>query len=187
MNRYLFVFLLILLTAFASCANPEKHLDNAEELERSGRRLDANREYIRALSRTTDKNKQAELQRNIANNYYRADRINDAIDYYKKAIATSLEIKIKPPYRELAKCYVSKNDTSAAIALISEIERSQPVDGILIKGDIQKLLGAYYAQRDNITEAVYFYEQYLKSAEESGNEQLIQDAKLRLELAQQQQ
>ncbi|MCE1247403.1 MAG: hypothetical protein LWY06_12220 [Firmicutes bacterium] len=173
----LFIFSALL----CSCSGGKKHLEKAQQLENQGLRTDANQEYLRALKATSDKKKRGEIQNRIAENYLASAQYPLAIDYFRQSIDTFNSIKLKAPYQRLCDAYIISGDPKSANAILSELERENPADGVQIKAEIGKALGSYYEGKNNPTEALYYYEQYLKAAEQLKNDGMINNAQMKID------
>jgi tetratricopeptide (TPR) repeat protein len=165
---------------FCSCSGGKKHLEKAQQLENQGLRIDANNEYLRALKATSDKKKRGEIQNRIAENYLAAAQYPQAIEYFKQSIESFNSVPLKAPYQRLSDAYIISGDPKSASVLLTDLDREKPVDAMQMKAEIGKALGAYYESKANLSEAVYYYEQYLKAAQEIKNPGLTTDAQLRL-------
>jgi len=184
MNRHKFLIpclLLLIVFLFTSCSNPKKHYEAAEALEGADKRLQANREYMRALKGTIDRKKKAELQKRIANNYRIGKQYQEAINYYKQSIENYNIFGMNAPYQRLAECYISIGNTGAAATLVKELGEKKPKNYLIHQAEISKAIGAHYEMKKDFNEASYYYEQYMKYAKELKNGKMQRDAKIKLD------
>ena len=179
-KKLLLCLLLISLVLFSSCTNSKKYLETASELEHAGSRLEANKELIKALRGTRDKDKKVELQVRIASNYSLAQKYSDAAEYYKKAIEGYNSMRQSAPYEELANVYIKSGDINSAIALLSELGNVKPTDYLVHQAKIARSLAAYFNSQKSYEKSLFYYKEYLKFAKTLNNPVLIQDAENRI-------
>jgi len=175
---------LILISSFFlfSCAAAftQKHLNEAERLERKGDRLAANNEYIRALRGVSDNKLRSEICKKIGINYSKSRKFSEAIKYLRLSVDYGNFAGIPSPYPELADAYMSNGQPGAAGALIDELDRKMPPAYLESEMAISKVLGSYYLQIKDYGLAEHYYNLYKDLAAKKGNNELAKQTESQL-------
>lgn len=163
-----------------AAASARKHLNKGDELDKSGYKLEANVEYIRALKGISNRAEKGRVAEMIADNYKKAWKYDDAIKYYKLSIEYYNKAKKPAPYLKLTEVYLLQGEKGipAAAALLNDIERIQPENALNLQLEITRQIGGRLMGAGSWSQAKHYYQEYfVKYAEKSGDEGIKEEGK----------
>jgi len=166
---------LLFLTASCAVFGARGHINNAQRLEREGRLMEANYEYIRALRGISNKGERGKVALIIADNYKRTLQYDKAITYYKESINNFDAAKMPAPYTKLAEAYMEKDGSGVggAMALLEDLERKKPFNYLEQQVVICRAVSERFASQGEWGQAKIMYERLLEYAKQTKNETLI--------------
>lgn len=186
MIRKLTIILLLLALGLTlnSCATvtARKHLEKGKELDKRGAKVSANKEYIRALKGITDRSERGRISKEVADNFRKAHKFEEAIKYYRESIENKNYLHLPAPYVKLADTYIVSDQTGAAAQLLEELEEKKPENYKSNQAEIARMLGAYYMRKGDKGKAGHYFKLFRKYAREMNDEGLVRTAERLMKL-----